>query len=106
MDEVISLDSGLEEELQSSIGRCCKILEYLGCVLEFSLESTVSTSDGVTLMNGWYRIINVNGMVVASNNRFICGVTSYLLNLRGMTPKLCYGGSVARCVIQKFGLVQ
>jgi hypothetical protein len=104
MSEIISLDTELEEGLQSSIERCKNLLQYLGCVLESSLESTVSTSDGVMLMKGWYRIINVNGQVISDNNRFICGVVSYLLNLRDISTDICFKSSVARCVTQKFGL--
>lgn len=106
MSEIISIDSGLEEGLCASIDRCSVILQYLGCVLESSLESTVSTSDGVVLMKGWYRIINVNGQIIANNDRFVCGVVSYLLSLRGISTDICFKSSVAKCITQKFGLNQ
>lgn len=97
-----TLQSGIEEGMQYHIDKCFALLQHLGCTIDWELQNITSTPDGVTMMKGWYRLININGQVIHNNSYFSCGSVSYIFKLKNITPEFCFRCNISRAVFQGF----
>ena len=100
----LKLDTGLYTCLQEHIDRCFLLMRHMGGTIEWTEPSIHHEIDGITLMQGSYKILDNNGNVVISNPKFKCATVTYILGLKNITPEFCYRVCISQAITRGFGM--
>jgi len=91
----------LEKNLHEIIDQCISVLQYVHCTIEWSVKSVNHEVDGVTIINGWFRILDKNGNTVTESN-VSCATMRYILYDDHIDADLCLRSCISNIVISYF----